>query len=217
MRQALNENPKIQAAVVAVLLLVVGVMLMKSLKGGSSGGAAATTAQPLGATAGAAAAAPVSSDSASPDAAAAAPAAPTASATPPPVASEATISSEALVPGPGLPPELVKAWKAGNAIVLLIEGGGVDDAKVRASVTALSNNPGVAVFVARADKVARYSRITQSVGLNRVPALIVIRPRRVSRVPEATVSYGFRNAQSVAQAVNDALYEGRDNAPYHPG
>ena len=31
------------------------------------------------------------------------------------------------------------------------------------------------------------------------------------------MSYGFRNSQSVVQAVKDALYKGRDNLPYNPG
>ena len=31
------------------------------------------------------------------------------------------------------------------------------------------------------------------------------------------MSYGFRDSQSVVQAVNDALYDGRDDVPYHPG
>jgi hypothetical protein len=30
------------------------------------------------------------------------------------------------------------------------------------------------------------------------------------------VSYGYRNSQSVVQAVHDALYTGRDNLPYSP-
>ena len=77
---------------------------------------------------------------------------------------------------------------------------------------------GVSVFTAPAKNVARYSRITQGVGVNRVPALVVVRPRHVSGgVPQAQVSYGFRDSQSVVQAVKDALYEGRDDVPYHPG
>jgi hypothetical protein len=55
------------------------------------------------------------------------------------------------------------------------------------------------------------------VGVNRVPALVVVRPRRLSgSVPEAQVSYGFRNSQSVVQAVQDALYSGKDDLPYSP-
>ena len=31
------------------------------------------------------------------------------------------------------------------------------------------------------------------------------------------MSYGFRDSQSVVQAVDDAVYSGKDNIPYHPG
>jgi hypothetical protein len=110
------------------------------------------------------------------------------------------------------------AWSRGDAIVLLIvRGGAADDTMVRRSVDALSE-PGTAVFVTRAKHIARYSRITQGVGVNRVPALVVVRPRRISGgIPQAEVSYGFRNSQSVIQAVRDALYSGRDDIPYSPG
>ena len=107
---------------------------------------------------------------------------------------------------------------SGDAIVLLIDrGGGTDDRLVRSSVEALSGHSGVSVFVARAKDVARYSRITQGVGVDRVPALVVVRPRKESgAVPEAQVSYGFRNSQSVVQAVHDALYNGPNDLPYSP-
>jgi hypothetical protein len=46
---------------------------------------------------------------------------------------------------------------------------------------------------------------------------VVVRPKRLSgQVPEAQVSYGFRDSQSVLQAVHDALYKGRDDIPYYP-
>ena len=35
-------------------------------------------------------------------------------------------------------------------------------------------------------------------------------------VPEAQVSYAFRNSQGVVQAVHDALYSGPDDLPYSP-
>jgi hypothetical protein len=113
---------------------------------------------------------------------------------------------------------VISAWNQGDAVVLLIaKGGATDDRLVRSSVQALSE-PGVAVFVADAGQVARYSRITQGVGVDRVPALVVVRPKRLSGgTPQATVSYGFRDTQSVVQAVDDALYSGKDDLPYSPG
>jgi hypothetical protein len=130
----------------------------------------------------------------------------------------APVSPDALRPGPGLPAPVVNAWKSGDAVVLLIvRGGGIDDRLVRGAVRGLSSDADVSVFVARAKDVARYSRITQGVGVSRVPALVVVRPKRLSgQAPEAQVSYGFRDSQSVLQAVHDALYKGRDDIPYYP-
>jgi hypothetical protein len=102
-------------------------------------------------------------------------------------------------------------------VLLIVRPGSIDDRLVRGSVESLSGDSGVAVFVADAKDVARYSRITQGVGVDRTPALVVIRPRKESgTTPQAQVSYGFRNSQSVVQAVHDALYSGRDNLPYSP-
>jgi hypothetical protein len=116
-----------------------------------------------------------------------------------------------------MPAEFAAAWDRGNAIVLLIvKPSAADDKLVLSSVARLSVS-GTSVFVVPANKIARYSRITQGVGVSRVPALVVVRPRRVSSVPQAQVSYGFRNAGSVVQAVRDALYSGRDDLPYSPG
>jgi hypothetical protein len=223
MRQAINENPRVQIIVVGVLLVAVAFMLLTRVMGGSSGSEA--TAPPPGATGSAAAGVPAAGAPAgtpaptgvTPTASTTpAPAAPTAGASPTTVPT-GDVSPEALKPGPGLPAPVVAAWERGDAVVLLIvKNGGTDDQLVRASVETLSK-PGVTVFVETADKIARYSRITQGVGVNRVPALIVLRPKRVSGpVPQAVVSYGFRNSRSVVQAVNDALYEGPDDLPYSP-
>jgi hypothetical protein len=214
MRQALNSNPTVQIAVIGLLVVVVGLFMMMNMKKGSGGstgstGAPATSASATpGASPGTTAPIPVPGTSA---------AAAGSTAAPPPVTS-GTVSPEALVPGPGLPRPVVAAWKGGNAIVLLVvRGSGIDDRLVRGSVESLSGEAKVSVFVARAEDVARYSRITQGVGVNRVPALVVVRPRRSgSSVPEAQVSYGFRNSQSVVQAVHDALHTGREDLPYYP-
>jgi hypothetical protein len=211
MRKALNENPTVQIAVIGVLILVVGLFFMMTKKKGGSEPAASTEA-------------PAATADASGTAATVTPSGVTGSATPAAPATSSvsvtsgTVTPDALIPGPGLPKNVVDAWQGGDAIVLLIvRGGGIDDRLVRGSVQSLSGDSGTAVFVARAKDVARYSRITQGVGVNRAPALVVVRPRDVSgSVPQAQVSYGFRNSQSVVQAVHDALYTGRDNLPYSP-
>jgi hypothetical protein len=212
MRKALNDNPTVQIAVIAVLVVAVGMFMMTNLKKGSGGstgsaGAPATSASASpGATAGTTAPVPVPGT-----------AAPAVGSAVAPPATSGTVPPEALLPGPGLPRPVVAAWKGGHAVVLLVtRRSGIDDRLVRGSVESLSGEPNVSVFVTPAEDVARYSRITQGVGVNRVPALVVVRPRHGSAVPEAQVSYGFRNSQSVVQAVHDALYTGHDNLPYYP-
>ena len=217
MRQALNDNPKVQAAVF-VGLLVAGVLLfMKMSSGGSAEAPPPTTdAAATAATGTGAGAAPATTPGAAPTAAPVTGA--TAAAVPSVPASSGTVSPQALIPGPGLPADVAQAYARGNAIVLLIvKDGATDDELVRDSVNQISRS-GVDVFVAPAKDVARYSRITQGAGVSRVPALVVVRPRRTGGdVPQATVSYGFRSTASVVQAVDDALYSGPDDVPYHPG
>lgn len=214
MRNALNSNPKVQLGVVAVLL-VLGVFLMMSMKSKKpTPGAPATQSSATGSATAGGTSAPVAAGG---TAAPAGSAAPAASAGMPSVSS-GTVTPEALIPGPGLPKPVIKAWKGGDAIVLLIRGHGIDDELVNQSVSQLNSEGGISVFVAPASDVARYSRITQGVGIDRTPALIVVRPRKVSGpTPDAQVSYAFRNAESVVQAVHDALYAGPDDLPYSPG
>ena len=201
MRQAINNNPIAQVAVLGGLAVLVGLFFMMNMKGKGSSETASTASS----------AAPAPSTSAPP-----APA-PTSSSTAP-APTTGTVSPDALVPGRGLPKPVVTAWKQGNTVVLLVvRQGGIDDRLVRNSVRSLSSDGGVSVFVTRANHVARYSRITQGVGVSQAPALVVVRPKRVSgSVPEAQVDYGFRDAQGVVQAVHDAVYSGKDNLPYSP-
>jgi len=213
MRKAINENRTVQLGLLGGLLLVVGLLLVMRL--GKKEEAPPPATSPVAGSSlptGTEGASPTTSSTAGTTAAA--PAATGATVT----ASPTTVSPDALVPGPGLPRPVISAWNHGDAVVLLIaKGGATDDRLVRSSVEALSE-PGVAVFVADAGRIARYSRITQGVGVDRVPALVVVRPKRLSGgTPQATVSYGFRNSQSVVQAVHDALYSGKDDLPYSPG
>ena len=212
MREALNNNPVVQLATIGVLILIAGFFFMTNMKKSSSS-SSGSTATPAAATPTPSAGA--TSGTAPSGAAASTPSTGVGAA---PAVGGAAVSAEALIPGPGLPRPVVQAWKSGDAIVLLIvRGGGIDDRLVRGSVEQLSGDPGTAVFVARAKQVARYSRITQGVGVTRVPALVVVRPRKESgATPQGQVSYGFRNSQSVVQAVRDALYSGKENLPYSP-
>jgi hypothetical protein len=217
MRQALNSNPIVQIAVIGVLIVIVGLFMMTNLKKGSSGSSSSSSSSDASALSSSGSTAPSTTTPVTiPGDATAAPSTgvPSTGVVP----QTGTVTPEALVPGPGLPAGVVSAWKSGDAVVLLIvRGGGIDDRLVRRSVASLSGDAGVSVFVARAKDVARYSRITQGVGVDRAPALVVVRPRKESgSVPQAQVSYGFRNSQGVVQAVHDALYNGRDDLPYSP-
>jgi hypothetical protein len=219
MRQAINNNPMVQIAVLGGLALIVAVFFMFNMKKGSSDS---------GSTASSAASTPAAGSSATDATSSAAGAAAAAgsgvtgsgvSASVPSTASTSgSVNPEALVPGPGLPAAVIDAWKRGDTVVLLVaRQGGIDDRLVKGSVHLLSADPGVAVFTTKANKVARYSRITQGVGVSQAPALVVVRPKRLSgAAPEAQVAYGFRDAQGVVQAVHDAVYAGKDNLPYSP-
>jgi hypothetical protein len=210
MRNALNNNPRVQIGVLAVLVVLAGLFFVPTFMHKK----AATT--PPTTTSSASLTSPAGSVNVTagvtPSTGAAATAAPTAAPAP------TSVAPGSFTAGPGLPAPVVKAWKDGNVVVLLVvRPGATDDRLVRESVEALSGDSGVTVFVTHADKIARYSRVTQGVGVSQVPALVVIRPRRLSgSVPQAQVTYGFRNAQSVVQQVHDALYSGKDNLPYSP-
>lgn len=191
MREQLNNNPLAQLAVLGVLLLATGVFVMSSMGGGgeedAGAGATSSSSLTLGTGAGSA-----------PVEASGAPVVP-ASATPP------------------LPEPVRRAWKADQTVVLLfVRDGGIDDALVEGTSENLNAFPDVAKFVVPAQQISRYGSVTEGLGVERVPALVVISPRRLGAdVPTASVHYGFQSQASVAQAVIDAGYEGR-TLQYHP-
>lgn len=191
MREKLNENPLAQMALIGVLL-VVGVLMLTSMGGGGES---------------------ESGSEAEPE-------------------TSVTTSSPAITPagetpstgGPAAPPEappppkaVTAAFNSGETVVLLIvRESGIDDRLVKADSEAVASIPDVALFVVPARKIARYASITEGVGVNRVPALVVLRPKALSHgVPTASVSYGYQGAQSVVQQVTDARYKGR-TLSYHP-
>ena len=95
-------------------------------------------------------------------------------------------------------------------MLLLVRESGIDDRLVAAATSQVAAASGAELFVDSVENVARYTQITQAINLDRVPALIVLRPKRLSSgTATATVSYGFRDAQSVRQEIVDALYDGR--------
>jgi hypothetical protein len=109
------------------------------------------------------------------------------------------------------------AWNANRTLVLLIvHDGGIDDDLTRVAGVRLDGMPGVTTFIVPAGQIARYAAITQGVGVDRVPALVVLGPKKLDQaVPTASVSYGFQDGESIEQAVIDAGYKG-PTLEYHP-
>ncbi len=190
MREKLNENPLAQVAVIGVLL-VLGIVMLMSLSGGGEESGSEPEAE---------SATTVTS----------APAITPAGETP-------VTGSAAPPPAPPLPSDVTSAYKAGETVVLLIvREGGIDDDLVREDTGALEGIPNVALFVVPAKQIARYAAITEGAGVNRVPALVVVRPKGLSHgAPTASVDYGYQEGEDVVQAVVDARYKGH-TLSYHP-
>jgi hypothetical protein len=201
MREQLNSNPLVQLAVVGVLLVGVAVFLMSG--GGGEEEAAApeatistTTPTEAGTTEAGSSVEASGSESLS-------------------SALSATSDSPLAVPPP--PQPVLDAWEADKTLVLLfVRDGGIDDRLVKAATDQLEGFRDAAVFIVPAAKISRYATIAEGVGVDRVPALVVVRPKSLKKtVPTASVSYGFRSPQSIVQAVIDAGYRGK-TLDYHP-
>jgi hypothetical protein len=197
MREALNSNPLAQAALVGVLLVCVAIFVISSGGGGEEEGAepAATSSTSVSTT----------------ESASAEPAAPAS-----PEAALAAVS-QAATAAPPPPRPLMRAWKANETPVLLfVRDGGIDDRLVKTATTGLAGFRDAAVFIVPAHQISRYAAITEGVGVDRVPALVVVTPKHLDQsVPTASVSYGFQSPRSIAQAVIDAGYKG-PTVDYHP-
>jgi hypothetical protein len=189
MREKLNSNPLYQAALVGVLLLVGGFFILSTMGGGGAEEEEASTVsvtESVGVT---------------------------------------TATGPGTLPAPGAldeaapppPAPVTGAFSAGKTVVLLfVRDGGIDDRMVRADVDRLESLSGVAAFVIPAHQIARYAAIAQGVNVKRVPALVVIAPKRLAHgTPTASVHYGYQSPETVVQAVVDAGYKGR-TLGYHP-
>lgn len=198
MREQLNNNPMVQMGAVVVLLLVGAFFFISTMGGGGEESGGEVEAAP--------------------------PAAEGAEALP----AEGTVGIEgeaiegaavsAVPPATGKPPAaVIKAYASGATVVLLfVRDGGIDDRLVRKTTETLSSLSTVPTFVVPAAQIARYSAITGGIGVDRVPALVVLSPKKASGgVPTGSVSYGFQTPQAVVQAVVDAGYRG-PTLDYHP-
>ena len=224
MRDKINGNPVVQAAIVGVLVLVAGFLLLTRVMGGGS------SEEPVADPAGTVSPAPV--DDASAAAVPSTDATGTAAAVP---AAGVVVAAPAgeFVAGPGLPKDVVKAYDGGKTIVLLVirenpqgcfakgDGtscAGIDDRELNRIVREVGQRPNTTLFVTHAAGLWRYSRIAEGADVQRTPALVVLQPRRLADggPPVATLSYGFRGPKSVIQTVDDAEYKGRADIPYYP-
>ncbi len=223
MREKLNSNPIAQVALIGVLIAGAAFFLLKGGGGESSAGSAATTSSTTAEassapTAGSPTAASSSTAGGEASAAASSGAATPSESTGAVETSEAPTSALPVsVPAPAVPAAVAAAYKAQKTVVLLvIHPGGIDERIVKQTVVLLKPVPKLAVFVIPAKQIARYTAVTVGVEVDQVPALIVMRPRRLSGgTPQASVSYGFQTPESVVQAVIDASSRSPE-VPYHP-
>lgn len=191
MREKLNENPLAQVALIGVLI-VVGFVMLTSMGGG--GESAPETEAEVEAPATTAPALPEGEAGS----VAALPSGPPPATSPPPKA-------------------VTAAYDSGETVVLLVvREGAIDDQMVKDEAAVLSGIPDVSTFVVPSQRIARYAAITEGAGVNRVPALVVMRPKALSKgTPTASVTYGYQEAEGIVQAVTDARYQGR-TLTYHP-
>jgi hypothetical protein len=203
-REKLNNDPKTQVAAVAVLVVVALLFFLKSSGGeeeeAESGGAVATVngETATGATPGAAVDAAIAGlETGAVEAGASA--APTS------------------IPAPPPPAKFASAYDSGDTVVLLVvDKGGIDDRLTAKAADAVEGMADTTLIRVPLKQLPRYAAITVGLELNRVPALVVVRPKKLSHgVPQATVDYGFQTRQSIVQAVRDASYKGPE-ATYHP-
>ena len=104
-----------------------------------------------------------------------------------------------------------------TVVLLFVRDGGIDDRLVAGAIRSLGALPGVATFVVPAERIARYAAITQGVDVNRVPALVVLRPeaprpRHPDRLGQLRLPEPGRAS---SRPSIDAGYKGR-TLDYHP-
>jgi hypothetical protein len=213
MRDALNSNPLVQAAVIGVLLIGAAMFVLSST-GGSGGeeetaGTTEATVSVAGTNATGTATGATPGEAVEGAAEAAVEAATEGGA--------AVALPLAASAAPPLPQSVLDAWRANRTVVLLfVHDGGIDDRLVEIAAAGVSGFPKASFFVVPARRISRYAAITEGVGVDRVPALVVVTPKHLKDVvPTASVSYGFQGEESVRQAVIDAGYEG-PTIDYHP-
>jgi hypothetical protein len=198
-REKLNENPAAQIGLIALLVAVAAFMLLGGGLGG--GGEEEESAEaPVTEIEGVVPGEPLTAEAGVPGEIAA--------------FSEETAAS---IPAPPLPRPVQKAYKADKTVVLLVvHDGGIDDPIVRRFTRDASDSSSVKLFVVPAKQIARYAGITLGVNVQQLPALVAVRPKRLSHGQiEASAVYGFQSPQRIDQVIRDAEYNGPETT-YHP-
>lgn len=210
MREKLNDNPMAQVALVGLLVVVAAIFLLKPMGGGEeeeSAGAteAIVTNAATGETATATGATPGEAVESAVEGAVEG------------AAASSAAAAAASIPPPPMPAPVARAYDANKTVVLLVvHDGGIDDRLVEGTAKGLAGVEGIAFFEVPAKQIARYAAITLGAEVQQVPALVVMRPRKLSGgTPEASVDTGFQTPQSIVQAVIDARYKGPEET-YHP-
>ena len=198
MREKLNENPMMQIAVIGVLLVAAGIFLMTTMGGGeeeaeAEPGVVVESAPEAGT--------PIEGSVETLEAEA-------------PASADASLAA---VPPIEPPAKVVDAYESGATVVLLfVRDGGIDDRMIRDATDSLSALPEVTTFIVPAREISKYTALTGGVGVEQVPALLVLTPKSVNpQAPTASVHYGYQSPESVVQAVVDAGYKG-PTLDYHP-
>lgn len=211
MREQINSNPMVQIGLLAVLALGAAFMLLR-------GPAAEPDPGPAAATPAATAPAPGVTTETPVDGADSIESTPSAPAEPNSKGAKGDEAAPTLEQGPGMPGKVVDAYAEGDVVAILFyKRTGIDDQRLRRTVRQeFATQKNVTLFVQRPSEVAEFTQITRGVGLDRTPALIVMKPKsKLDDTPVASISYGFRGAGSVRQTIRDALYDGEPIAA-HP-
>lgn len=203
MREKLNDNPMAQVTLVGVLIVAVGFLLVTRMGGGDESEESPSPATEVvasvngviatGSTPGEAVESAVTSLEAG-------------------VGATATTAAGAATSMPvhPLPHRISAAYRSGKTVVLLfVRDGGIDDRIATRATEALGSLSGVYLGVVPARRIYRYAAVTVGIDVSRVPALVVLRPKKVSKGRlEASVDYGYQTPKTVVQAVRDARYQG---------
>jgi hypothetical protein len=200
MREKLNESKAAQIGLVAVLVVIGAIFFLKSSGGGEEESAEAPPETTVTVESG--------GESVSISA-------------PNPTAAVTTGMGElptSLPDARPLPARFTAAYDSGRPVALLVvHDGGIDDAYTTLALKEAAAVEGAEVIVVPAKQIYRYASVTVGLDINQVPALIAMRPKRLSGgVPQAIVAYGYQTPQSVYQTIRDATYVGPEQRTYHP-